>query len=61
MLTEALPTRRPLGLAKAWQIAWKEGPRWREKLDAGMERLSADAQLTLADALEKGARSQSTT
>lgn len=58
-LIEALATRRPLELAKAWQIAWEEGPRWREKLEAGRERLSEDALHLLADVLEKGARSRS--
>ena len=58
-LIAALATRRPLELAKAWQIAWEEGPRWREKLEAGRERLPEDAQQLLADALEKGARSLS--
>ena len=40
MLIEALAKRRPRELADAWRTAWETGPRWREKLEAGRERLS---------------------
>lgn len=58
-LIEALATRRPLELAKAWRIAWEEGPRWRDKLEAGRERLSENARQVLAEVLEKDAHSRS--
>ena len=32
--------RRPLELGEVWLEAWNVGPRWREKLDAGVQRLS---------------------
>jgi hypothetical protein len=36
----ATAKRRPLELGEAWLEAWDVGPRWREKLDAGRQRLS---------------------
>jgi hypothetical protein len=39
-LIMALAKRRPLELGEAWLEAWSVGPRWREKLDAGVQRLS---------------------
>jgi len=39
-LITATAKRRPLELGEAWLEAWNVGPRWREKLDAGRERLS---------------------
>jgi hypothetical protein len=45
-LIRALAERRPIELARAWDDAWNAGPRWREKLSIGFERLSeADRQL----------------
>jgi hypothetical protein len=52
-LIEALAVKRPLELAKAWQIAWDTGPRWREKLDFGRERLSQTAGQSLEDVMER--------
>jgi hypothetical protein len=57
-LIEALATRRPMELAKAWHTAWDEGPRWREKLEAGRERLAPEAQQRLADVLDRAAKSR---
>jgi len=54
-LINALAVRRPFELAQAWQTAWDAGPRWREKLEAGRLRLSADQQDQL-DAVLKKAR-----
>lgn len=51
LLIEALQKRRPLELAKAWQTAWDAGPRWREKLQAGAERLSGPQKCDLDDVL----------
>ncbi len=39
-LIMATAKRRPLELGEAWLEAWTVGPRWREKLDAGHQRLS---------------------
>ena len=40
-LITAAAKRRPLELGEAWLEAWSVGPRWREKLDKGVQRLSA--------------------
>jgi hypothetical protein len=48
-LIATLAARRPLELASAWQEAWNIGPRWREKLAAGRERLLASARNTLVE------------
>jgi hypothetical protein len=39
-LIMALAKRRPLELGEVWLEAWNVGPRWREKLDALVQRLS---------------------
>ena len=39
-LIMATAKRRPLELGEAWLQAWNAGPRWREKLDSGLQRLS---------------------
>lgn len=39
LLIQALAVRRPAELARAWKTAWDSGPKWRQKLDAGRERL----------------------
>lgn len=52
-LIEALSRKRPLELAAAWQNAWDAGTRWKEKMDAGRERLSETARLALSDVLER--------
>jgi len=57
-LIEALSTRRPLELARAWQTAWDSGPKWREKLEAGRARLDDSHQAQLAFVLEKEAASR---
>lgn len=41
MLINVLAERRPLELAEAWQAAWDGGPKWRDKLERGLERLPA--------------------
>ncbi len=56
-LIGALATRRPLELAEAWQTAWTTGPRWKEKLEAGRQRLPEAAQSLLAGVLERAAES----
>lgn len=57
-LIEALHKRRPLELAEAWETAWAEGDRWREKLEKGRARLSTDTQKLLTEVLEQYKRSQ---
>ena len=52
-LHQRLVMRVGLELASAWQTAWDTGPRWREKLEAGRERLPEAARLALRDALER--------
>ena len=42
-LIQALAVRRPAELARAWTAAWDTGPRWREKLEAGRQRLPGDS------------------
>lgn len=54
-LISALAIRRPLELANAWAIAWDGGPRWKEKLEAGRERLPEAARAALADVLARAA------
>jgi hypothetical protein len=46
-LIGALAERRSAELREAWRIAWVSGPRWREKLEAGRERLPSDARSAL--------------
>jgi len=57
-LITALAARRPIELAEAWQAAWNTGPRWKEKLDAGRERLPQASQRLLADSLKRAAQSR---
>lgn len=52
-LISALATRRPLELARAWATAWEGGPRWKEKLDAGRDRLPEAARTVLAEVLAR--------
>jgi hypothetical protein len=56
ILIEALAKRRPLELAKSWETAWQAGPRWREKLLAGGERLSAEQRSILDGVLHRAAK-----
>jgi hypothetical protein len=56
-LIEGLHTKRPLELAEAWQTAWASGPRWREKLESGRERLPSSAKELIEDVLERAAAS----
>ncbi len=56
-LIEALATRRPIELARAWQTAWDSGPRWREKLESGRARLDHAHDEILTKVLEKAAAS----
>jgi len=53
ILIRALATKRPVELAKAWDTAWRSGPRWREKLEAGRERLPLEAREALEGGREK--------
>ena len=59
-LVLATAKRRPLELGEAWQEAWRVGPRWREKLDAGVQRLSDTerSELTRAIELAEGAETR---
>lgn len=58
ILIEALRKKRPLELAKAWTLAWDAGPRWREKLESGRERLSDETQMALADVIARASESE---
>jgi hypothetical protein len=58
VLIEALQKKRPLELADAWQTAWAAGPRWREKLESGRERLPEGSRVALKDVLERSAASK---
>jgi hypothetical protein len=51
-LIMATAKRRPLELGEAWQEAWSVGPRWREKLDAGIQRLSDSERSELKRVIE---------
>ena len=51
-LIMATAKRRPLELGEAWQEAWDVGPRWREKLDAGIQRISDAERSELRRAIE---------
>lgn len=44
MLIQALATRRSAELARAWELAWTSGNRWRTKLEAGLKRLPPASQ-----------------
>lgn len=57
-LIQALATKRPLELANAWQTAWNAGPRWREKLESGRERLPGEAVAVVEDVLQRAAASK---
>jgi len=46
-LIQALATRRPAELARAWKTAWETGDQWRRKLEAGRQRLPTESQETL--------------
>lgn len=50
ILIYVLRDERPYELAEAWYEAWERGPRWREKMRAGLLRLSDQARGTLHDA-----------
>ncbi len=51
-LIAVLRNERPYELAEAWHEAWERGPRWREKMGAGLLRLSDQARAKLHDAAE---------
>jgi hypothetical protein len=57
-LIEALEKRRPLDLANAWQTAWNEGPRWKDKLESGRERLPEEIRAALASVLHRASESK---
>ncbi len=57
-LIEALAKERPLELARSWQTAWNSGPRWREKLESGRERLPREATDAILDVLRRAAESR---
>lgn len=50
ILIIALGNQRPYELAEAWFEAWQRGPRWREKMRAGMMRMTNEARALLHDA-----------
>jgi hypothetical protein len=52
-LVEALASQRPNELAEAFAAAWQEGPRWRDKIDYGMARLSSNAQDRLKSVINR--------
>ena len=52
-LIEALALKRPVELAQSWRAAWETGPRWREKLEAGRERLPEIHRETLLELVER--------
>jgi hypothetical protein len=52
-LIGALAAKRPAELAAAWRAAWETGSRWREKLEAGRERLPPTARETLTGVVER--------
>jgi hypothetical protein len=52
-LIGALAERRPAELREAWRIAWQSGPRWKEKLEAGRERLRGEARRALDAAVTR--------
>jgi hypothetical protein len=56
-LIAALSRKRPLELAAAWQTAWDAGPMWRDKLEAGRERLPEATRGILSDILERAEQS----
>lgn len=58
ILIEALGRRRPLELANAWETAWQTGPKWKEKLESGRERLPKSAISVLEDVLHRAAQSK---
>ena len=51
-LITILRHERPFELAEAWHEAWERGPRWREKMSAGLLRLSDQGRSTLHEAAE---------
>lgn len=55
-LIETLAKRRPNELAEAWRTAWDTGDRWRDKLEAGRDRLPAATREVLADILDRTKR-----
>ncbi len=55
-LIEVLAVRRPLELAEAWQEAWQDGERWRQKLVSGKERLPKDTRLLLDEIASRAER-----
>jgi len=57
-LISALAKHRPLELANAWETAWNEGPRWREKMESGRERLPKEVTETLEAVLRRSAESK---
>jgi hypothetical protein len=55
-LIEALAVKRPAELAAAWRTAWKTGDRWREKLEAGRDRLPGPTKEVLAGVIQRQRR-----
>lgn len=58
VLIEALQKNRPLELADAWQTAWDSGPRWREKMESGRQRLPTEISVLIDDVLKRAAESK---
>lgn len=46
-LIAVLADDRPGDLRRAWQAAWDRGPSWRKRIEAGADRLSAEARRAL--------------
>jgi hypothetical protein len=57
-LIQALAKHRPMELANSWHAAWNSGPRWREKLESGRERLPKAAVDALEDVLRRATESK---
>lgn len=58
ILILALAKKRPIELAEAWRTAWESGPRWREKLESGRQRLPQPARDALDDVARQAAESR---
>lgn len=54
----ALEKRRPLELAEAWHTAWEAGPKWKDKLESGRERLPESSRQSLGNVLQRASDSR---
>ena len=53
VLIETLAVKRRLDLAEAFVDAWKVGPKWRERLEGGLERITDDARGALGHSIDR--------